>query len=253
MSQIVDVNDQVCTTPTRPWLVFTAGSMGAGKSYTIKKLMEENLFPMLAFVGVDPDVVRRYLPEYEGYVQRSKADAGEFTRKESGFIVEILTEAALREGKNVLVDGSLRDHEWYTLYIARLRASYPNLRIAILHISAPPEVVYARARRRGDETGRYVPETLLQETLESVPRSVSILSPLVDYVAEFVNDSDGIRYKLGAGGGGGGGGAEVKLGEGGEAWDKFHEVWMQTCKWVPKAARKKVTGIGAAALDSDED
>jgi len=33
--ELRDVNGDVCSTPTEPFLVFTAGAMGAGKSYTI--------------------------------------------------------------------------------------------------------------------------------------------------------------------------------------------------------------------------
>ena len=54
---ITDVNGDVCTTPTEPWLVFTAGAMGAGKGYTIKTLVQEEKFPLIAFVSVDPDDV----------------------------------------------------------------------------------------------------------------------------------------------------------------------------------------------------
>ena len=102
----------------------------------------------MAFVGVDPDVIRRYLPEFDSYVKESPLQAGEMTRKESGYIVEILTEAALREGKNVLVDGSLRDWEWYGKYFQRLRKDYPQLRIAILYVEAGKDVVLERARKR---------------------------------------------------------------------------------------------------------
>ena len=81
-SHIVDVNGYHCTTPTQPWLVFTAGPMGAGKSWVIKRLMERGVFPLMAFVGVDPDVIRRYLPEWEEYVKTDPEGAGEMTRKE---------------------------------------------------------------------------------------------------------------------------------------------------------------------------
>ena len=37
--------------------------MGAGKSYTMRKLVEKGRFPLLAFVNVDPDEIRRQLPE----------------------------------------------------------------------------------------------------------------------------------------------------------------------------------------------
>ena len=102
---IFDKNGEVCTTPTEPWLVFTAGPMGAGKSYTMRKLVERGYFPLLAFVRVDPDEIRRYLPEFHLYVEQSPELAGELTRKEAGFISEILTLAGLQAGRNVLVDG----------------------------------------------------------------------------------------------------------------------------------------------------
>jgi chloramphenicol 3-O-phosphotransferase len=34
------VSGVTCSTPTDPWIVFTAGGMGAGKSYTIGSLMK---------------------------------------------------------------------------------------------------------------------------------------------------------------------------------------------------------------------
>jgi len=71
--------------------------------------------------------------------------AGELTNKESGYISELLTLAGLESGKNVLVDGSLRDSAWYQFYFQKLRTDYPNLKIAILHVVAPREAVFQRA------------------------------------------------------------------------------------------------------------
>ena len=116
---ITDGNGEICTTPTQPWIVFTAGAMGAGKGYTLKKLVEKGRFPLIAFVRVDPDAIRRYLPEFDLYVQQSPEKAGELTNKEAGYIAEILTLAGLQSGKNVIVDGSLRRVQWYnnTLFV----------------------------------------------------------------------------------------------------------------------------------------
>lgn len=107
-----DENGEVCTTPTMPWIVFTAGAFGAGKGYTLKKLVQKGRFPLTAFVRVDPDAIRRYLPEYHLYVQQNPEQAGELTNKEAGFIAEILTLAGLQSQKNVIVDGSLRRVNW---------------------------------------------------------------------------------------------------------------------------------------------
>ena len=119
--------------------------MGAGKSFTIRHLYEMGRFPLQQFVTVDPDSVRRLLPEFERYIQIEPEQAGERTRKESGLISEILTEAALQRGRNVLVDGTLRNATWYESYFDSLRDRYPQLKIGILHVTAPREAVLERA------------------------------------------------------------------------------------------------------------
>jgi predicted kinase len=128
--------------------VFTAGAMGAGKSYTMRKLVQNGRFPLIAFVVVDPDDIRRHLPEFQLYVDEFPELAGELTRKESGFIAEILTLAGLQAGKNVLVDGSLRDFEWYKSYFQRLREEFSGLRLAIIHVTAPRDAIFQRASVR---------------------------------------------------------------------------------------------------------
>lgn len=145
---ITDKNGQVCTTPTEPWLVFTAGAMGAGKSYTMRNLVENGRFPLIAFITVDPDQIRQKLPEFHLYVDANPELAGALTHKEAGFIAEVLTLAGLQSGKNVMVDGSLRNAEWYKTYFKRLRTDFPMLRLGIIHVTAPREAIYKRAAVR---------------------------------------------------------------------------------------------------------
>ena len=47
--------------------------------------------------------------------------------------------------QNVLVDGSLRDAEWYRHYFDRIRKDFPVVKIAIIQVSAPREAVFQRA------------------------------------------------------------------------------------------------------------
>jgi predicted kinase len=134
-----------CSVPQRPWIVFTAGAMGAGKSHTIRVLGKKGRFPIHSFTFVDPDAIRYRLPEFQTFIEHNPNYAGELTRKEAGMIAEILAEAALQRGHNVLVDGTLRDATWYRQYFHVLRHSHPSLRIAILHITAPREDVFQHA------------------------------------------------------------------------------------------------------------
>jgi hypothetical protein len=220
-AKVKDANSgEFCTTPTEPFLVFTAGAMGAGKSYTLKKIQPS--FPLSAFVIVDPDEIRQQFPEYSLYVEQNPLEAGEMTRKEAGYIVEILTLAALQAGKNVLVDGSLRDWEWYALYFKRLRKEYPSLKISILHVTAPKSAIFARAEARGQKTGRVVPRETLEMALEQVPKSVEILRDKVDYYCQLKNAPDV---------------DEIEITTEDITWEDFEQTWKQTCAWIPKAKR----------------
>jgi len=208
------VTGRNCTAPTRNWLVLTAGAMGAGKSYTIRRLSEQGLFPLEAFVAVDPDEIRRLLPEFERYVQQTPQNAGELTRKEAGYISEILTLVALQRGQNVLIDGSLRNSSWYAQYFEKLRHDYQNIQIAILHVTAPREAVFERAANRSLCTGRVVPYETLKNTIEQVPKSVQELGPLSDFFVELHNppDANGIELRTE-----------------GTSWDSFQSAWRQQC------------------------
>lgn len=232
---ITDVNGDICTTPTEPWLVFTAGAMGAGKGYTIKTLVQRQTFPLLAFVTVDPDEIRRLFPEYDLYVKSRPEEAGQLTRKEAGLVAEILTLAALQAGKNVLVDGSLRDSNWYQDYFKNLRDDYPSLKIGIIHVTAPREAVIERAEERAILTGRVIPRKLLELAITQVPRSVKILGPLADYFCEI----DNAPFE------------ELKIITKGETWETFQHKWLQTCAWVP-GRRKKILENLKAVLSTDD-
>ena len=107
---------------------------------------QHGYFPLSSFVIVDPDEIRNHLPEYNIYKCEAPMRAGEMTNKEAGYIVEILTQASMQAGLNVLVDGSLRDWRWYERYFAQLKRDYASVKISILHVDAPRDSIIERAR-----------------------------------------------------------------------------------------------------------
>lgn len=181
-----------CEAPLENWIVFTAGPMGAGKSHTINWLQSHDLFPLDAFVRVDPDQIRELLPEVQGYNAVDASQTGFMTQREVGYISEVLTAIALEKGKNAIVDSSMRDAEWFEKYFESLHAKFPSLKIAILSIEAQRESIFARALKRAKVTGRVVPEQVIIDALERVPRTVESLRPYVDFFAE-VRNEDGVE------------------------------------------------------------
>jgi hypothetical protein len=186
---------------TRPWLVFTAGAMGAGKSHVLSDLATGEryfeishgspLFPLHAFIHCDPDVIKSMLPEASALAEFDRMTAAAKLHSESVTVSEILNRVALMQSRNIVVDSSLRDSVWYSAFIKSIRESFPTYRIAILMVTAPSHLVLQRAERRAQITGRLIPRQVLEATLEAVPESYRLLSPLVDYHATFNNAEDG--------------------------------------------------------------
>mmetsp|Transcript_11701 Transcript_11701/g.21286 ORF Transcript_11701/g.21286 Transcript_11701/m.21286 type:complete len:396 (-) Transcript_11701:99-1286(-) len=172
----------------RPWIVFTAGPMGVGKSYVLSQLHQRDCFPLGGFMKIDPDMIKSELPEVAGYLQRDPETAATKLHRESTQISDVLFEYSLLSNHNILVDGSLRDRNWYTQLLDRLRKEFPRYRLAIMYVNATSETIHNRAEVRAEKTGRAVPKDLLQESIDQVPISVSTLSPLTDVTFEISND-----------------------------------------------------------------
>merc|ERR1712238_90844 len=92
------------------------------------------------YITIDIDRIRQLLPEYPTYYQQTPYLAGQHTQKEAGLVVELLTDIVLSSlpnnsdntnndsnnnnenyNYNVIVDGSLKDAEWYELYFQKLK------------------------------------------------------------------------------------------------------------------------------------
>lgn len=164
--------------------------MGSGKSHTLEWLHAQHAFPLEAFVRVDPDHIRELLPEFYQYTAIDPTTAGEYTQKEVGYISEILVLSALEAGCSVLVDGSLRDHDWHTMYFYKLRNLHPKLKIAIIEVKSSLITSLRRARQRSLQTGRTVPDRIHHAAHNQISESVERLKSLVDFACTISNEYD---------------------------------------------------------------
>jgi len=186
------IRDVVCGSrePQKsPWIIFTAGAMGAGKSFSLNWMSQNGYFPLENMSVLDPDEFKKALPEWQGYVKKNPLRAGELTHLESGYLVEIAQEALLQRRTNIQVDGSLRDWRWYVQVFKSIKKQYPEYHIGIMYIYARKEVVYKRVEKRAKITGREVPLETLNASIEQVPASVQKLRNHCDFVA-YVDNSE---------------------------------------------------------------
>ena len=240
---IIYDGENTCEAPLENWLVFTAGPMGAGKTHTLQWLKSKGYFPLEAFVRVDPDVLREKLPEMITYNERNPMTAGILTQKEVGYISEVMTLRALEEGKNVIVDGSLRDHSWYKVYIRSLKEKFPKLKIGIIEIDASVETVLRLVKSRGDKSGRSVPEQVILDAISKIPDAIKHLTELSDYVCT-INNDDRVEEEFTVGS------KRVERRTASEpvlvysnkhdtSWESFQEVFTMRCAYNPQRSKNR--------------
>jgi predicted kinase len=137
------------------------------------------------------DEIRRSLPEYSSYAEQVPELVDRMTGKEAGYIGETMLWAALREGKNVVLDSCLKDACWYAHLVDRVRAEHGHYKVALLHVTCPDaEVLCDRSRRRARETGREIPARAIAEQAEGIPTSIEAVAPVVDRYYAICNDAD---------------------------------------------------------------
>eukprot|EP00941_MAST-03F_sp_MAST-3F-sp1_P001119 g1119.t1 len=171
-----------------PWVVYTCGPMGAGKGYALSWMSRYGYFPLENIVHVDPDHFKTLMPEWNEYVSRNSDTAGTLCHRESGYMQEIAQELGLRGGQNLWIDGSLRDGNWFSQVFTSLRQRFPQYRIAIFYVYCSEKEVRRRVAKRAKETGRVVPEAMIQMSLDSPDRSIRLLTPKCDFVARINNE-----------------------------------------------------------------
>jgi hypothetical protein len=207
--------------PDSLWLILSAGVYGAGKRHAIATISSFNMLPLFATVFVDVDEIRRMLPEFSMLFSECPALVDTMTKKECGYIAETIVHAALQAGRNVILDSSLQDTDWYIHYIQTLRQMYSphsttttstaknqeqndmdcqqitpenaaarQLRVALLHVTASIDNILERIRRHTYFIERLIPAdpSLITEIIHSVAESVQRVQAVVDFSARITND-----------------------------------------------------------------
>lgn len=176
-----------------PKMIFTAGVMGVGKGYVLKKMDRSKQINLQDYLWIDPDQLKDELPEMKTYVNLDPKTAGTKLHKESGFIQEIILSEALKQNKNIIVDGSLTSLIRHKMLFESIQRDYPQYTIEIIYVIADLEKIQARIQRRGDATGRFVPMEKVEQAFHQIPKTVEALAPLVSKVLIIDNNKEEIR------------------------------------------------------------
>ena len=169
-------------------ILLTAGAMGAGKTHTVKRLLGQFYED---YVVADVDKIKHCLPEMKELLQKDPLNAGHILHSEACTIHEIMFRSAIAEGRNVIIDGSLRDGSFFLPLVKEWKRT-TQYEITIVHVIASLATCIRRAEKRARITGRIIPEESIRTSLQQCPKSVELLRPFVHHVVEIHNEMDDV-------------------------------------------------------------
>lgn len=149
-----------------PFILFVGGSMGAGKSTMVKQLTIDCLL-------LDPDQIKTMLPEWNTLWAEDPLTAGTKVHEQSTFILESVEHAALERNYNIIVDSSMRDHQFFKDLLESVHFTYPHYRIGFLYVQTDPLIARERALAR---TYQFVPVEIVNDSLVKSPICWQVLS-----------------------------------------------------------------------------
>ena len=176
-----------------PRVTVMGGGPASGKSVMIE---QEGLGGGNA-VTADADSVKAQLPEFREGVAKGQSNVASYTHEESSHVGKRIVKDGIDGGYNVVVDGT-GDNSYENLKkkVAGYRAQgHP---VDGNYVTVDTDVAVARAKARGDRTGRQVPEPYLRETHASVSRVVeqAIRDGLYDNLTVWDTNTKGKAVKI---------------------------------------------------------
>jgi hypothetical protein len=180
-TQIIDSFFENKKSTDKPKLIFTAGCYGSGKTYVLNYLQNKSKINFDEYVRIDPDEIRRKIPEYEQYVKDDVYTAGALTQKEAVYITDLLQYYALFNGYNIIIDGSMQDYVWYENHINWIRTKFPNYTLIIIFINSEWETIIKRENERCNNIKRCINKDLLKINYDKVQIAYDKLSKIVHH------------------------------------------------------------------------
>ncbi len=151
-----------------PTAYMMGGGTAAGKSSILRS---GQVKPPDNRVDIDSDHIKSKLPEYQAMTKAGDRKAASFVHEESSYLAKRIQREASEGGYNTLLDGTGDSStEKLRKKVEVMRAA--GQKVVAHYVTVPTEVAIARARSRGERTGRFVPEAFVKNVHASVSKVV---------------------------------------------------------------------------------
>lgn len=174
----------------KPIAILMGGGSASGKGTVRKGAVLPALSALGATPGIcDSDDIKESMPEYSTFKDQSKASAAWRAHEESSDICNEAIDALVKEGKNLLFDGTMKNYAKYMGVIDKLhKAGYE---VRIVGVDVPLNEAIVRSDKRAEHTGRTVPHSIIQGSHGGFSLTLPKLIDKVDSYVLYDNSGEG--------------------------------------------------------------
>lgn len=167
--------------------------MGGGSASGKGTLRESLVIPRLQSDGIsvgisDCDDIKSQLPEYEHFLKQNPESAALRVQDESMDVAMEALDTLVKNNKNLLFDGTMKDPVKYNKIIDKLRNA--GYQIQIVGADVPIDTAIKRSNIRAEKTGRKVPEGIIRGSHGGFSTTYPQLTSKVDRYSLYDNSGD---------------------------------------------------------------
>jgi len=151
---------------------FMGGAPATGKS----SLLETGVVKLpKGILKVDPDAIKKMIPEYNGMVEKNVSTAAHKVHEESSILSKSIVKTVAKAKGDIVMDG-VGDGEYDKLVKKVLEQREAGKKVEAHYITTNVEESVKRATKRASETGREVPEAYIRDMHREISKLVPKLA-----------------------------------------------------------------------------
>lgn len=177
-----------------PEAILLGGGTASGKSVMGNFIIMGYKEADIPLILIDSDEIKRLIPEYEKISVLNVEAAACHVHDESSDIVDELLTRCIKNQKNFIYDGTMKNLPKYRALIQKLVDQ--GYKVSATIVDVPIDVATEREHLRFIETGRKVPKEILVESHTNVPRTFHILKEMVHEYIIYDATEEGLPIEI---------------------------------------------------------
>lgn len=169
-----------------PIAVLVGGGSASGKTSLCESIVKQNIKKKKRqLITIDPDVIKKWIPEYQSYQKKFPSSAAALVHKESVDISEKLINQMLKAKKSFLLEGTMAKTSKYVDLVNRLLKR--RYEVFVYIVDVPLHVAIEREAIRAKQTGRSIPRHVIHHTHRRIPSTFLAIKEDVSFFEGYDN------------------------------------------------------------------